>query len=314
MKKIGIADVHNFLRAIILLGFASLIGYLVLTGDILLYVTPKLTIYLKIAGIGLLVVSLFQFYISFISLKREVIVCNCGHDHDHDHGHGHEDDDHHSHEPSRSLWKNVLIYGMFLLPLLLGSLLPNKALAGSLANQRGMNLGGVSVNGGSAPAELVELEGNEDPAIRSLFKTEPYNKDYAKLGMVLYQQNVIEMKDEWFIEKLQAMNTFADNFKGKTIKITGFVYREDGMPESQFIIGRMAMTHCIADISPYGIIVDSPDASQFENDSWITVTGTIDSTTFHELKVIKIDVDQIEPAHVSNVPYVYPDWNFASKL
>jgi len=122
------------------------------------------------------------------------------------------------------------------------------------------------------------------------------------------------MKDEWFIEKLQALNTFADVFDGKKIKITGFVYREDGIPHSQFIIGRMAMTHCIADISPYGIIVESPDASHYADDTWITVTGTIDSTTFHELKVIKINVDKIEPANVTNVPYVYPDWDFASKL
>ena len=57
------------------------------------------------------------------------------------------------------------------------------------------------------------------------------------------------MKDQWFIEKMQALNTFVTNFQGKPIKITGFVYREDGIPESQFIVGRLAMTHCIADIA-----------------------------------------------------------------
>jgi putative membrane protein len=308
MKKLTAADVHNFLRGFILLGFACLIAYLVLTGDVLLYVTPKLVIYLELAGTGLIITAAFQFYISILSLRSTVIVCNCGSDHEDDH------DPLHSHEPSRSLGMNVLVYGLFLLPLLLGTLLPNTALAGSLASNRGMNLGGVAVNNGSAPADLVELDGNEDPKLKSLFRTTPSNRDYAKLGIVLYQQDVVEMKDEWFIEKLQALNTFADNFSGKPIKITGFVYREDGMPDSQFIIGRMAMTHCIADISPYGIVVESPDAGSYANDSWITVSGTMGTTTYHELKVIKINVEKIEPAQTSSIPYVYPDWNFASKL
>ncbi|MFC5402806.1 TIGR03943 family putative permease subunit [Cohnella soli] len=307
MRKVSAADGHNFLRAFILLAFACLIGYLVISGDALLYVAPKLIVYLVAAGAGLLVISAFQFYISIVSLKQTIIVCQCGHDHD-DH------DEQHSHEPSNSPWKNVLIYSMFLLPLVLGSLLPNTALAGSLASKRGMNLGGVAADQAAASAEMVELQSDGDPALRSLFRTTPINRDYAKLGMKLYQQNVIEMKDEWFIEKLQALNTFADQFAGKEIKITGFVYREEGISGSQFIIGRLAMTHCIADISPYGIIVESPDAGNYSDDSWITITGTIDSTIFHGIKVIKINVETIEPANVKNAPYVYPDWDFASKL
>jgi uncharacterized membrane protein YcgQ (UPF0703/DUF1980 family) len=74
------------------------------------------------------------------------------------------------------------------------------------------------------------------------------------------------------------------------------------------------MTHCIADISPYGIIAESQDAAGYANDTWITVTGTIDQTTYHEQKVMKIIVNKVEPASAPSVPYVYPDWDFASKL
>jgi len=310
MFKVNAAIIHNYLRAVILLGFALLIVYLVASGEILLYVTPKLIIYLEAAAAGLFIVAAFQFYISFLSMKRTVIVCDCSHDHNHGHDHGHG----HSHEPPRSIGRNIVIYGLFLLPLVFGTVLPNTALAGSLAQQKGMNLGGTAVNASSAPADLVELDSNEDPALKEKFKTTVYNRDYAKLGMLLYKQNVIEMKDEWYIEKLQAMNTFVDNFQGKSIKITGFVYREDGLPNNQFIIGRMAMTHCIADISPYGIITEAANAGQYANDSWVTITGTIDQTVYHEQKVMKIIIDRVEPAKAPSVPYIYPDWDFASKL
>ncbi|WP_171682677.1 TIGR03943 family putative permease subunit [Paenibacillus planticolens] len=304
MIKMNAAVIHNFLRAFILLGFAALIVYLEVSGEILLYVTPKLTIYLDIAAGGLLIVGGFQLYISIVSLKRPVIVCDCNHDHDHGH----------SHELPTSLGKNVIIYSLFLLPLVFGAVLPNTALAGSLAQKKGMNLGGVSLNQSTAPADLVELDGNEDPALKEKFKTSIYNRDYAKLGMLLYQQDQVEMKDQWYIEKLQALNTFVDNFQSKPIKITGFVYREDGMPDSQFIIGRLGMTHCIADISPYGIIAETAQAGQYANDSWITVTGTIDQTTYHGQKVMKIMIDKIDKATAPSVPYVYPDWDFAAKL
>ncbi|MBW7454339.1 TIGR03943 family putative permease subunit [Paenibacillus sepulcri] len=297
---------HHGLKALIMTGFSALILYLVFTGNILLYIAPHLIIYVDIASVGLLIMAGFQWYLTVMSIRNPAAACDCGHDHDHDG---------HTHEPPRSLLKNVIIYGLFVLPLVFGGLLPNTALAGSLAKNKGMNLGGGgAAAAGGAPAELVELDGDADPALKQLFKTDVYNKDYAKLGILLYQQDVIEMKDEWFIEKLQAMNTFVDNFQDRTITISGFVYRQKGLAGNQFIVGRMAMTHCIADISPYGIIAESADAAKYKDDSWISITGTIGQTVFDGLKVIKINIDSIKPAAAPEVPYVYPDWDFASKI
>jgi uncharacterized repeat protein (TIGR03943 family) len=201
-----------------------------------------------------------------------------------------------------------------LLPLLLGVLLPDQTFAGSLVKNKSMNLGGSAADGSGVPADLAQLVGMEDPQLKELFRSDNYTRDYAKLGMLLYQQDVIEMKDEWFIEKLQAFNFFADQFEGKTIKIKGFIYREEGLAENQFIIGRMAMTHCIADVSPYGIIAESSDANSYADDTWLTITGTIAATSYRDQTVIKINVQNVEPATSPTIPYVYPDWDFAQKL
>ncbi|MFJ5717759.1 TIGR03943 family putative permease subunit [Neobacillus sp. NPDC093127] len=322
-NKISSTNIHHFLRAAILLGFSIYMLVLTLTGDILQFIVPQLVIYVDIAALVLMIVSAFQFYIAFLSLKRPVIICECGHDHEHDHDHSHhhshlEHDEnvfghHHTHLFKKSLSKDIFIYSLFLLPLLLGFLLPNQAQSSSLAGSRGMNLGGLATQN-QAKGALVELEGNEDPALKKMFKTNVYDKDYAKLGMVLYKQDVIEMKDKWFIEKLQSMNNFVDNFQNKEIKIKGFIYREDGLSSDQFIIARMGMTHCIADISPFGIIAEADSPDQFANDSWVTITGKISKTTFNGQTVIKIDVEKTEPAAAPSVQYVYPDWDFGSKL
>ena len=176
-----------------------------------------------------------------------------------------------------------------------------------------MNLGGLAnQNNSNGPA--VEIDGNENPALKQMFKTNVYDQGYAKLGMKLYQEDVIEMKDEWFIEKLQSMNMFVDNFQNKKIKIKGFIYRDAGLSSNQFIIARMGMTHCIADISPYGIIVESDTPTQFANNSWVTLSGTISKTDFKGQTVIKINTTNSATAKAPKVQYVYPDWDFESKL
>ncbi|TVX96509.1 TIGR03943 family putative permease subunit [Cohnella terricola] len=303
MSKRNYEIVHQGSRAVIVTGFACLMLVLLLSGNILLYIAPHLILYAWLAVIFLVAAAGFQSYLFIAAVKGSAVDCACDGDHGHDRA-----------PQLYSVRRSVFVFVLFAIPLLLGTLLPNSALAGSLAQNKGMNLGALPTGRGAAGADLVEVDGNQDPALKQLFKTDVYNRDYAKLGMLLYGQDVIEMKDEWFIEKQQALNLFADSFKGKTIRITGFVYREEGLSDSQFIVGRMAMTHCIADISPYGFIVDSPDAAQYADDTWITVTGTIDQTDYHGQKVVKIVIGSAEPASPAKIPYVYPDWNFASKL
>ncbi|MFB7139348.1 TIGR03943 family protein [Gottfriedia sp. NPDC056225] len=308
-NKISSTTIHHFIKAAILLGLAIYIFQLTLTDEILQFIVPELVIYIKIATGILFIVVISQIYIAVLSLKRHVIICDCGHDHSHDQVFGHE----HHHLFKKSILKDILIYSLFLLPLFLGYLLPNHASSSSLASNKEMNFKGLAVQSSSS-GHAVEVKGNEDPALKKLFKTNVYDQDYAKLGMRLYKQNIIEMKDKWFIEKLQSMNTFVDNFQNKQIKIKGFIYRDPKLAGNQFIVARMGMTHCIADISPFGIIAESTDAQQFVNNSWVTITGTIGNTNFNGQTVIKINVEKSEPAKSPSVQYVYPDWNFGSKL
>lgn len=302
MKKIDSIVVHHFLRTIILLAFAGLFIHLLVTDDVLYYISPDLINYTKFACFGLLVVAGFQLYISIRSLKGPTFACDCGHDH------GHE----HSHEPPRSIWKNCIIYGLFVFPLVLGFALPNTALSSSIVVQKGINLSGSTL--GQDGGELFHVEGNEDPELKEMFKTDKYNRDYARLGMKLFKQDVIELDEKWFMEKILSLDTFSENFVGKEIKIKGFIYREPGMSDSQFIVNRLVMTHCIADIVPFGIVSEVPNAKEYADDTWVIVTGKIGETIYNGKSVMKIDIENVEPIDAPKDTYVYPDWDFASKL
>lgn len=304
MKKVDAIVLHNFLRAFILLGFAIFFVYLLATRDILYYISPNLTNYVKSATAGLFVVSAFQFYISIQSVRNPSFACDCGHDDAHAH----------SHEYSKSLWKNGIVYSLFLLPLLLGFIFPNVALSSSLVDKKGVNLGGGSSGKYSVMGELIEMDGDENPELKEMFKTDKYNRDYAKLGMKLYQQDVIELYEDWYMEQILSLDTFAENFVGKQVKIKGFIYREPGMLDTQFIINRLVMTHCIADVAPFGLMAESTYAENLADDTWVIATGTIGKTIYNDKSVIKIEINDIEKIGAPKDAYVYPDWEFASKL
>ncbi|MEK0315187.1 TIGR03943 family putative permease subunit [Cohnella sp. 56] len=295
---------HHLARGLIVWGFALLVVRLTFSGDILLYIAPHLVIYAEIAAGGLLILGGFQLYFAVRSFAGRAPACACGHDHEG-----------HSHEMPATPMRVTGLYGLFVLPLALCLMLPSAAFAGTIADSKGMNLGAsTAFNNGKEDAELIELEGDESPELRAMFRSRAYDRDFAKLGMLLYQQDMIEMKEDWFLEKLETINKFLDPFQGKSIEITGFVYRQDGLADGLIIVGRMAMTHCIADIAPYGMIVDAPQAAGLKDDQWVTVKGTIGRQSLGDREVMKVLAESVTEAKPAAVPYVYPDRSFASKL
>ncbi|GED69926.1 TIGR03943 family protein [Brevibacillus reuszeri] len=274
MSRITWTSTQYFLRACIWICLVLYILYLYKSGSIVYYIAPRMLIFVKIAVIGLFILAVFQTDIAIRSLKRQEISCGC------------------EAVPSRSIGKNVAIYGLFVLPLLLGFFLPNTAMSSSLAAKKGVNVGGNNVT----------------------FLANQFNQDFAKLGIKLYQQDTIELGDELYLEKLQTLDSFVDNFLGKEIRLTGFVYRDPELGQNQLIVGRFAITCCTADASTYGVIVESSEASQLPEDMWVTVTGTIERAKHKGTDVWKVMGTHFEKINAPSNPYVYPNYDFGSQL
>lgn len=132
--------------------------------------------------------------------------------------------------------------------------------------------------------------------------------------MKLYQEEIIELTDDLFLEKLETLNLYTDQFIGKELKFTGFVYRDLDLQSNQLIVGRFAITCCTADASPYGIIIESTDANLLADDTWVTITGSIDKIDYKGQMVLKINANQIEQIKAPRTPYVYPNYNFGSEF
>lgn len=268
-------QVHYFIRSLILLGFALYIGHLSSSGSLHYYIAPDMARWINYSTIPLTVMSLSLAYQALF--HKENKLCGCE-------------------QPlPQSIYKNITIYGLFLLPLLLGTLLPDQALGSMTAAKKGMSL--------SSPA----LSSDQ---LSTRFKApDKYNTEFADIAKIIYQQQVIEVKPEVYSEIIGAIELFKDQFVGKKIKISGFVYEDRSLNQNrEFILGRFLVQCCTADANPFGVLViaDQPIES-LQKDSWVEVQGVLRTELRDGKEIIAIAAEQINKISRPDSPYVYPN-------
>ncbi|TVY09443.1 TIGR03943 family putative permease subunit [Paenibacillus cremeus] len=307
-----VLGLHHAIKSVILLGFAVYIAYLVKTDNILLYIAPRMVVYVKWSAIALYAVAVYQVYQTILAFRgSDAAACDCDHDH----------------TPSPSVLKNTVIYGLFFLPLVLGIVLPDTSMGSSLAAKKGMNLNSASavkkdssaapagsVNGNTAPtAPQQPADGKAASAADSeLFPADKFTQHYAKYAKQLYQSNLITVREELYMETLTTVDLYLDRFVGKKLELTGFVYRQDEMKDNQFVVGRFSIQCCSADAAPFGVLVEYDRAKTLASDSWVTVTGTIQKTKYNDMDIMVLKVDKVAKAEPAKTPYVYPNYEFGT--
>ncbi|WP_059051528.1 TIGR03943 family putative permease subunit [Paenibacillus senegalimassiliensis] len=267
---------HYLIRAFILLGFALFIAYLTRSGALYFYIAPRMEPLIRYVPIPLVVMAVCLAYQALF--QRSAALCDC------------------ERPLSVSGWKNTAVYGLFLLPLLLGSLLPNQELGSFAAAKKGMSL--------SSPLLASEQ-------LEEIFKApDPYNTEFAALAQRLYPEPIIEVKPEIFSETIGAIELFQDKFRGKKIRLSGFVYQnEDLIKESkEFVLGRFLVLCCTADSSPFGVIITSDQPiSGLAKDAWLEVEGIIEPQTRQGKSMITIKAQRLSAIERPATPYVYPN-------
>jgi putative membrane protein len=325
-------SVHYFLRAAILLGFAMFIVHLAKTDSLVYYIAPRMQGYVKYSSVVLYIIAIYQVYSGINSLWGKRAACDC------------------EHPPSKSPFNNTIVYSMFVFPLLLGFALPNTAMSSAMADKKGMNLNvtasinnpasqvkvtnatlpnptnaAVSVQPTTTPSPISAPQENtsqttnhpapSDEELKKMFAPpDQYSDDFSKMGMILYKKDKITVQPEIFMEILSTIDMFKDNFYGKQIELSGFVYREDDLKANQLVVGRFAVSCCSADASPYGVLTEFPNANNFAKDTWVKITGTIEKGNYHDNEIFKVHATKIEKIQAPKSSYIYPNMDPLSVL
>lgn len=307
---------HAFIRGIILFGFTMLFISLITTGNIKFYIAPAMMPFIYFALIVFLVLSIVQIIRSTPRGQQEELECDCGTDH----------------TMSGPRWKKITIYSIFIVPLLMGFMLPDKVLDSSVAAMRGVQLGSGIYSKPAATIERAEsnqlqkqggsgteradqfLDGInskdgeeiEHYTVEDTLSYDGFDDYYTELANELKAKDVIIVEDENFLDIMTVMDIYQEDLLGKTVEIMGFVYREPGMNRDELVVARFSMTCCTADSAVYGLLVKGEETRKFENDTWIRVKGKIDITEFNGWMIPILHIEEALEVQEPDSPYVFP--------
>jgi putative membrane protein len=290
------------MRSFIIFALSIYIAYLIKHDTLQYYISPRMMVFVKWSSPILFVIAFSSLYAAFRLYRNTRAACEC------------------EHPPSRSTFKNAATYGLLILPLIFGFLSPDTAMNSALAAKKGMILNiSTAVNKIYKPAadEVVSTDlpltntGNEHFGSTDPFTPiDPHDMDFAKLGIKLFGKETIQIKPEIFMEELTSIDLFLNNFIAKKVEITGFIYREKGMKDNQFAAARFALQCCSADATPYGVMIEYPNAKSYADDTWAKISGTIEKINYKGNVIMKINATKIEKIEEPKSPYVYPNLAF----
>lgn len=181
---------------------------------------------------------------------------------------------HHSHSGG---W----LYFPFIFVLGLAAILPNNTLNANLVNAKGLN---SQISASTTPSS--EMSRPLAPALR--------------------QMSVINVTDRDYTEIMSELQFFPQDYIGKEITMTGFVFKPPEASNSQFSLVRYVIVCCTADALPYGVLCELKDAANYEEGTWLTIKGLIQQAAYGDQTVSAIKVTSLKRIQEPKDPYVFP--------
>ncbi len=126
------------------------------------------------------------------------------------------------------------------------------------------------------------------------------------------KKDIYEITSTNYTNILKSVHDNVDEYVGQKIKFSGYVYRMFDFSQSQFVLARKMVISSDFQTVVVGFLCDYDSASNYENDCWVEIEGTIAKGDYHgEIPIIK--VEKIEKIEKPNDEYVYPpDDSFVS--
>lgn len=104
---------------------------------------------------------------------------------------------------------------------------------------------------------------------------------------------------------LKAVHENIDDYVGVQIHFTGYVYRVLDLNETQFVLARNMIISSDFQSVVVGFLCECDNAKDFEDGSWVELTGEITKGNYHgDMPIVK--VTEIKKIDKPNEEFVYP--------
>ncbi|TCD46563.1 TIGR03943 family protein [Streptococcus sp. X16XC17] len=160
-----------------------------------------------------------------------------------------------------------------------------------------------------ADAQTQDQEGTTvqylKPDTSTYFTKSAYQKKMRKVADSYLEQNTIQITTENYMAIMEVIYDYPDEFVGKNIELTGFVYNDPDHNNQQFIF-RFGIIHCIADSGVYGLLTTG-NSQTFADNTWVKASGTLKMNYHASLKqtLPTLELKNYQEIQEPDNPYVY---------
>lgn len=138
-----------------------------------------------------------------------------------------------------------------------------------------------------------------------IFKVFNGARNSSDINSCLPQNGVNTILTKNYTNVLKTVHENIDDYVGIKIKFTGYVYRVLDLKDSEFILARDMIISSDFQSVVVGFLCDYENTKDFENDSWVELTGEIIKGDYHgDMPIVK--VTEINKVDKPNEEYVYP--------
>ena len=270
------------IRFFILFGYFILTLYLHLSGKLNQYINLHYSYLAYITMVLSLLLAIVQAYISLKRLKE--------------HSHLH------------SFTAKLASFVLLSLPLLVGFTFPTVTLDSQTVSAKGYYF---PLSEGTDKA-IQASEGTSSQYLKpdtSRFYSQTAHENIIRKSADKYlAQSSIVINDENYLEVMEAIYDYPNEFEGKEIEFIGFVYNDPNHTNSQFVF-RFGIMHCIADSGVFGLLTTG-NTNHYENNTWVRVKGKIRNHYHKELNQVlpTLEVQSFIKVDKPENPYVYKEF------
>ena len=127
----------------------------------------------------------------------------------------------------------------------------------------------------------------------------------SEISSCLPQNKVSTLSASNYTNVLKAVHDNVDDYIGTQIKFTGYVYRVLDLNKNQFVLARNMIISSDFQYVVVGFLCECDSAKDFEDGTWVELTGTITKGNYHgNMPIVKVTA--IEKVDKPNEEFVYP--------
>lgn len=211
--------------------------------------------------------------------------------------------DTHSHLTSRSAKISSLI--LLILPLVVAWFFPTARLDSTTVSAKGYHFPLAAGTDSQTQAQEGTSVQYLKPDTSIYFTPAAYQEEMRAVADRYLAADTIKVTSETYMEIMEAIYDYPNEFEGKTLEMIGFVYNDPDHADQQFLF-RFGIIHCIADSGVYGLLSTGASTSYPDN-TWVKAKGSIRITYHPALKqhLPTLVLEDIQTISEPDNPYVY---------